>query len=54
MISTNPHTIRNLLIVESHNDAAFIRLLLQDLGISADIDVVIEDLHIILKIDNSN
>lgn len=39
-------TFQNLLIVESPNDAAFIRLLLTDLGIGTETDtVVIEDLH---------
>lgn len=39
-------TFQNLLIVESPNDAAFIRLLLTDVDIGAETDtVVIEDLH---------
>lgn len=39
-------TIQNLLIVESPNDAAFIRLLLSELSIGTETDtVVIEDLH---------
>lgn len=38
--------VKNLLIVESPNDAAFIRLLLSELGIGTETDtVVIEDLH---------
>ncbi len=40
-----PNPAKSILIVESHNDAAFIRLLLSELDIHADLSVVIEDLH---------
>ncbi len=40
-----PQSTKSILIVESHNDKAFIALLLDKLGLNAALDVILEDLH---------
>jgi len=40
-----PNPVKSILIVESHNDAAFIHLLLNKLGVDAELSIVVEHLH---------
>ncbi len=40
-----PQSTKSILIVESQNDKAFFAILLQELGINAELDVIVEHLH---------
>ena len=42
---STPQSKKSILLVESQNDRAFIAVLLLDLGIDAELDVIIEHLH---------